>query len=172
MAGPGGSKLFLPGFPQNLSKMLCRRGAGSGASRIFVFHSFSPGLRVFLGVGEGLGCQGSSQPVLCAPASSTSWGWQSWQIRPQQLLGILQCCQSWKALEAAPKPVQEGQCWVLATGVASQSHRSAPTSTISKCTFFFLKLLILNKTVINPPDSSSWSFWSAFETSKEEKTLG
>lgn len=63
MAGPGGSKLVLSGFAQNLSKMLCRRGAGSGASRIFVFHSFSRGLRAFPGVGEGLGYQGSSQPV-------------------------------------------------------------------------------------------------------------
>lgn len=57
----------------------------------------------------------------------------------------------------------------LATRVGSQSHLPAPSSLTSKCTFFFLKLLILKKTAMNPPESLSWSFW---EPSKEEKTPG
>lgn len=72
----------------------------------------------------------------------------------------------WKQLQ---KPVQGWQCWVSATGVGSQSHLSAPSSPISKFNYFFLKLLILSKTVMKPPDFLSWSFW---ETSKEGKTPG
>lgn len=149
--------------------MLCGRGAAFGAGRIFVFHCFSEGLRAFPRAGEGLGCQGSSQPVP-PPASSTrgtSWGWQGWQICPQQLLGILQCCQSWKALETAPKASPRMAVLGPSTGVGSQRHISAPSSLISKFHFYASPHLILNKTFMKPPDSLSWRFW---ETSEKEKT--
>lgn len=68
----------------------------------------------------------------------------------------------WKQLQSQARAGRAGpqpQAWV-----AKVTFLPLP-----KCTFYFLKLPILNKAVVKPPDSSSWSFW---ETSKRRKLLG